>query len=531
MYRALIVDDEPIAVDSIEYIINNNISSIEIVGKARSGRDAIEKAYITHPDIILMDINMPGINGLEALRQIKKETPDVRMIVTTAFDYFDYAVEAVNLNVVDYLLKPIKEEKLIETLKKVIVEIDIRRDRIRQEMELKEKFEMIVPILETGFINAVCMFNSNNEELNNYCRMFGFSEANGYILAIEFGEKNGGEIKNKIGIGIKSEKLYNDYRDILKSICKCVIGPVMLNRIIVYVFDKSSKGSFEQKNSAVKIAQSFYSRAEKIYPDISVGIGSCSAVDEVKKSYHEALHALQMLSRKSDCQILHFDDIIEETEDDVIDYEEQLESTIYASANIGNVTETIIAFDNIFTQITVDYMPDFDMVKNASIAIIVGFGKRWGNAVKNYCIVLSEIIKTNTINELHDICCKYIKEAVLQIASSKQKKINSVIEKANKYIEANFSMEISLDDIAKEVNLSPFYFSHFYKEETGASFIDSLITYRIEKAKEMLSKTEESIKEVSRSVGYVDPNYFSKLFKKIVGITASEYKEQNVGKI
>ena len=161
------------------------------------------------------------------------------MIVTTAFDYFDYAVEAVNLNVVDYLLKPIKEEKLIETLKKVIVEIDVRRDRIRQEMELKEKFEMIVPILETGFINAVCMFNSNNEELNNYCRMFGFSEASGYILAIEFGEKNGGEIKNKIGIGIKSEKLYNDYRDILKSICKCVIGPVMLNSESSFIMGKT----------------------------------------------------------------------------------------------------------------------------------------------------------------------------------------------------------------------------------------------------------------------------------------------------
>lgn len=109
MYKVIIADDEPIAVQSMEYMLNKNFDNIRIVGAARSGKDAIEKAYETYPDIILMDINMPGINGIEAMKQIREKNKNVKFIVVSAFDYFDYAVESVALGVIEYLLKPVKE--------------------------------------------------------------------------------------------------------------------------------------------------------------------------------------------------------------------------------------------------------------------------------------------------------------------------------------------------------------------------------------------------------------------------------------
>lgn len=142
MYRVLLVDDEPIAIDSLEYMLRKNRRDIEVVGKARSGRDAVEKAYNTRPDIVLMDINMPGINGLEAIRRIKETNSSAQFIITTAFDYFDYAVEAMELQATEYLLKPIREAKLLEVMEKVTAQVDaqlygdnvfekdgIRRDR------------------------------------------------------------------------------------------------------------------------------------------------------------------------------------------------------------------------------------------------------------------------------------------------------------------------------------------------------------------------------------------------------------------
>ena len=175
MYRVLLVDDEPIALDSLEYMLRKNRKDIEVVGKARSGRDAVEKAYNARPDIVLMDINMPGINGLEAIRRIKETNSSAQFIITTAFDYFDYAVEAMELQATEYLLKPIREAKLLEVMEKVTARVDARREQLRKELEIKEKFEIIVPMMETGFINALCMYEDSEEELQRYHYLLGIT--------------------------------------------------------------------------------------------------------------------------------------------------------------------------------------------------------------------------------------------------------------------------------------------------------------------------------------------------------------------
>ena len=186
MYRVLLVDDEPIAIDSLEYMLRKNRRDIEVVGKARSGRDAVEKAYNTRPDIVLMDINMPGINGLEAIRRIKETNSSAQFIITTAFDYFDYAVEAMELQATEYLLKPIREAKLLEVMEKVTAQVDAQRAQLRKELEIKEKFEMIVPMMETGFINALCMFEDSEEELKRYHRLLGSPGEGGYVMAVSY---------------------------------------------------------------------------------------------------------------------------------------------------------------------------------------------------------------------------------------------------------------------------------------------------------------------------------------------------------
>lgn len=527
MYRTLIVDDEPIAVQSIEYIITHNLPEVQIVGTARSGREAIEKAYSLRPDIILMDINMPGINGLEAMRQIRLANPEVRFIVASAFDYFDYAVEAVNLGVDEYILKPVREARLVEALQKVIEVIEKSRSRIRRELELKEKFEMVLPVLETGFISALCLFDDNAEELRHYCRLFDSEKMGGYVMAIEFSEKEG---TSKISAGVKSQNQYESYRDILKSGCRCIVGPMMLNLLIVFVFDEREDDSFEQKASAARLAKSFCDRAAGLGSEIAIGIGRrCAGMDDAKRSYREALSALRYISKNEGggYAILHADDRIDEQSGECADYEEQFEKGIYENAASGNARVALLAFEDIYARMCADLMPDFDLIKNNSIALIVGFGRRWGKAVKNYGAAINEIIGAQGEAQLKGICRRYIEEAANQLASGKQRKISSLIEKADRYLESNFGSEITLEEIAKEVNLSPYYFSRFYKEETGVNFIDKLTTIRVLKAKEYLQETDYSIKDVSRLVGYLDPNYFSKLFKKATGVTATEYKEQH----
>ena len=111
MQKILIVDDEVVARNSIKYIIDKHIPELEIVGLCSSGKDAITKNYELRPDIIIMDINMPGINGIDAMKQIRMTNEDVSFIIVSAYDYFDYAMEAVALKAVEYLLKPVKPDR------------------------------------------------------------------------------------------------------------------------------------------------------------------------------------------------------------------------------------------------------------------------------------------------------------------------------------------------------------------------------------------------------------------------------------
>lgn len=532
MLKVLIVDDEPIAVEAVAFMIKKNLPELSIVQTARSGKDAIEKTYSYHPDIIIMDINMPGINGLDSIKQIKVANPNITFIVISAFDYFDYAVEAIALGVDEYLVKPVKEAKLIETLRKVMRKIESQIDNMKKELEQQERLEMIVPILETGFINSLCMFEDNVKELKNYCELFNYQNDDGYVMAMEFGEKKSKHIENKIGAGVQGEKMYEEYRKIIKSSCKCVVGPIMLNRIIVYVFDDSKEESFEQKSETVRLAQNIIKRAGNFYPDIYIGIGRFhTGLTESKKSYHEALRALNTMfgtevgDESSLNQILHVDDIIERMEYSETDYEKYFETEIYNNVADGEKSVVIASFERIYTKMCNDGNMSFEDVKNNMVGLIVGFGKRWSNALENYCEVLSQVITAKDSSELLQICTRYIKEAIHKISSVRQKKVNSIIEKADSFIEEHFAEEVSLEDIAKVVNLSSYYFSRFYKEESGINFSDKLINVRIDKAKELLQKEELSIKDVSFMVGYMDPNYFSKIFKKVTGYTASEFKK------
>ncbi len=530
MYRVLIVDDEPIAVESVVYMIKKNFEAIDIVGTSRSGKDAIEKAYNLHPDIIIMDINMPGINGLDAMKQIRVVNANVSFIVISAFDYFDYAVESVALGVEEYLLKPVKEAKFIETLNKVISQINLRRMNMQKNLEQQERLEMIIPILETGFMNSLCLYGENADELKNYCDLFGFSVSSGYVMAIEFGQKKSRKIENKIGAGVQGEKMYAEYKKIIKSVCDSIVGPIMLNRIIVYVFDDSGEECFEQKSKSVKLAQNILDKASRIYPDIFIGIGRYhNNVKDAKKSYQEALFALRSLSIDEEdakySQILHVDDIIEKAEYTESDYEQQIEEEIYAKVVDKDEVQIQAAFEHLYARMCADNNMDFSSIKNRMIGLVMGFGARWGRVLGDYYGVLSEIIGAADKDVLYQICKSYINETVLKLSSLRQKKVNSIIEKANQYIEDHYAQDISLDDVAREVNLSSYYFSRFYKEESGINFSDKLVNVRIDKAKELLKKEEYSVKDVCYMVGYMEPNYFSKIFKKATGFTASEYKK------
>lgn len=526
MYRMIIIDDEPIAIKSIQFIVNNNFNNVKVVGTARSGKEAVEKAFDLHPDFMIFDINMPGINGFVAMTQIKKNLPDIQFIVASGYDYFDYTSQAINIGVSEYLLKPFKTPKLIEAINKVIVVIEKSRNKMKNELEQQERFEKLIPIVEASFINTLCFIKDNQIDLENCCELLDYKETGGYVVAIEFGQRKSIGVKNKIEESIELEKKYNDFRNIFKLNCKCFVGNLMLNQIIIYVFEDDYNNSFDQKKSALRLANLFYERGKKLHPNISIGIGRYyGSVSEARKSYSEALQALYKLTKiEGEYPIFHIDDFIEENIGLISDYEEDFSEKIISIALRGDSNYTKMAFDNIFSTIAADNLVSIETIKNNCIIMIINFGKIYPNITVNYFEFLRKIIKCEDVDKLRVTCRGYIDIIVECINSTKQTKINEIIEKADNFIIKHFNENITLEDVSREVNLSQYYFSRFYKEETGINFIDKLTATRVEKSKKLLNSSDLSIKEIAFTVGYTDANYFSKIFKKAVGVTASEYK-------
>ena len=123
VYKLMVVDDEQIVIDAVTHIINKYTHNVRVVAYAKNGRDAIEKARATHPDIILMDIRMPGINGIDAIAEIRNFYPDVKIAIISAFEQFEFAKQAMEFGVEHYILKPINRKILVDTIYKMINQI------------------------------------------------------------------------------------------------------------------------------------------------------------------------------------------------------------------------------------------------------------------------------------------------------------------------------------------------------------------------------------------------------------------------
>ncbi len=525
MCKVLIVDDEPIAVESIVYMIKKNLENIEIVGTARSGKDAIEKAYTLHPDVIIMDINMPGINGLDAIKQIRNVDSRVSFIVISAFEYFDYAVEAAAMGVRDYLLKPVKEDVFIEVLTRKADEAALQKADIIKQIEQREKLEMVIPVMETSFVNLLGLGGENTEELENYCNWLGYNTYSGYVIAIEvFGDFE----ENKF---LTEDIFYRKIKKILQSLCCCIVGPLSFNRIIIYVFNNEKNKKQEQKTASLRMAKSILDKIPADYPEVFIGIGGfCSSLSEGKKSYKEAVKALKFVTKESSLNslhgfILHSEDMDIENNAVFENHKELFEEEFYSKILKHDEESIRAAFSKVIDKLSIESQMNLELYKQCMVEFFIENGKRWD--ALNYNII-EKIIKARDEQELWQISKDYIDEVVQKILSGRKGKNFSIIQKANQYMLEHYDKELSLEEIAKEVCLSPYYFSRFYKEESGMNFSDKLAQIRIDKAKELLKNEEFSIKDVSYMVGYTEPNYFSKIFKKATGYTASEYKKSFV---
>lgn len=525
MYRIMLADDEGIVIESLKFMIEKEYGNNCEIRFAKTGRSVIELAESFRPDIAIMDIQMPGINGIDAMKEIRKINSNVIFIVMTAYDKFDYAKEAINLGVLEYLNKPAKKEIIIQTLNRAMEMIDKERQKRSEDLIIKEKMETVVPIIQNGLIQNLLTREHFKDDITNYKNLLSIEDDYGYMAVIIAGEEQvGNHMTGAVSAGIKVQTIYNTIRPIIEEYTGGMIGFVMANKIPVLVPKNSSKMEYAERNDAIERARSLVRKlSQKLDINFRVGIGSVKPLEEISDSYNEALSVLIETTGR----VGHSDDIqvgCKYEENYPIDVENKLFDLLEKGDVSGCVTVANDFFDWM-EESQQDYIEDvrlkvLEFVLWAEHLAYLGANKTYH--FRSRTSYLSEITSMTTFSELRSWFTSKFKTNAEYIAERIENRSESVVEKAKKYMNENFSKDISLEDVSMKVDISPYYFSKLFKEEEGNNFIEYLTKLRMDEAIRLLKETDLSMKEICIQVGYSDPNYFSRNFKKYTGITPTE---------
>lgn len=523
MYRILLADDEGLELESLQFILSKAFGNECLVETAKTGRAVIELCERFHPDITVMDIRMPGINGIEAMREIRRFNASVRFIVLSAYDLFDYAKEAIALGVSCYLTKPVSRESLVDAIQGAIHEIEQERTRLSSSLLLREKLENAIPMLETGLIDSVLLRRDNKSLLREYAALLDITDDSGYFLAIDF------QPDGEAGGGIEMLEEYERTKRELGELFRHAVAQLMGNRVLCVVFCKADADEYESRVRVLERVRELRKRlAAKTGLQAAIGIGAVRPLERLAESYDEALAALS-------CRIssvAHFGDLplTKQWEEG---YPSDEEYAMYETAEQGDVKATCDHANAFFSRMVRNYADHPMDVKLKVLELVMRveyIAFHTGGQTYHFMQrqgYMETVVGIDDYEDLRQWYLNKIRMATENIEGDKEKTSQSIVEQARQYIERNYAQDINLVSVSREMHVSPYYFSKLYKATTGQNFIEYLTQLRMEAAKARLSGTSQSVKDICLSIGYNDPNYFSRSFKKYTGLSPSEYREAN----
>ena len=519
MFNILVTDDEQIVIDSLSFIINKNFADETKVFTALSGTEAIEIVMKENIDMLFMDINMPGLSGLETVSVITKLKPNIVFVILSAFDRFQYAQEAINLGAYKYITKPVNRNVVIETIRGAMQLVEEKQGKLTADRELHKKLDMVSPMIENDFIYACIYNNEKTTDLSSYLEYFNLSENPWVFCCFEFPN-------------INSDNQYSTYlkiHELLNTEHRCLVSSFIMNRIAVFFPIFSENPDYAEVQEQIK---KFYTTLSyNITAGIRAGVSTIySDKSQIQLSYSEALSALNKTA--SGGGLIFSDEMsysnVQENaskKSSAGEFKNQIITKLTAGDSNG-----VKSFLELYTSELISQKLATDKIKNAFFELIVNANNATRELNKSftsdtYDNAFATLSTENDIKLLKEFAQKFLMECTQAVSSRKKAEENPIIKKVCSYVDENLSNDISLETAAEFVGVSSFYLSKLFKEEKGETFINFISDKRLEKSRLLLEQTELSIKEITAEVGYNDQNYFSRIFKSKYGLSPKEYRK------
>ncbi|MEX2461080.1 MAG: response regulator [Paenibacillaceae bacterium] len=527
MIRILIVDDEQIERDALQKVMEKGIAGIQVVGQAENGSQAIKLASELEPDLILMDIQMPGINGMEAIKQIKDQQPIIKYIMVTAFDTFEFARQALRYEVKDYLLKPSKTQIIVDTVRRVVTEIIKEKQQFAHHEEEQLKLQKLMPIVEADLVTQLLFDHVHEIHLDEMLKLFSVAESSPFFVAvvsilpaIEDTDVTDASSEQS---GIKAKVLYSAIKKQFHKTENGWIGPMSGRQIPIIIFSDLQRSYRSQAASIVrKLDQlSFALNSTRLF----IGIGGLyKSLADVRSSYHEALLASIHLELPSKHQF--YEANTNQREEYIISAD--VEKRIVEEARRGNwiyiqheILQMVNRYETAKKPVVEVQQKVFELIFVVS-RLLLEMGVQADQSVIFPQIATYQQLKTQA-----SVCLDDMEKAYFLVKNQLEP---DVMIQIKQYIRDHAHEDISLEIISERVRLSPFYVSKMFKEQFSTNYIDFLTECRIEKAKQLLGDPDKSLKEITYEIGYKDPNYFSRVFKKMTNLSPSDYRKELIAR-
>lgn len=510
MVKLLIVDDEQIERDGMRAILHKGFPDV-MVEQARNGNMAVEMTSSFLPDLILMDIKMPGMNGLDAIERISEKYPMIKFIMVTAFDTFEFVRQAIKLGVKDYILKPSRASEIIVTVGKVIKQIEEEKSMLVNNKLQQEVLQKTLALVETDVVTQLLFDHVHEVHVDMLVEMLDTPFTEEMFVGLVF-------------LPAGSENLYTIIKEEVRKTKSCWIGALYGCYMPIIVF-RDSTISFRSQATmlAKKILLIAQRNGEK---NIFIGIGNvCRILDRVRNSYHDALFATVDTSLPA--KFRFYEDMPLLTDANNQQLSEHRKNEFADQIRLGK-WEQIQIYAKYFIQSLEKQGVDLlhSQQRMLEVLWVVSrimneMGIETETPWYSYSLVNYRQLQKETDRLLNQL---------IQLSDEHFNRMEEdAIQQLRQYIMAHSSEDISLDTLAKKVGLSPIYISKMFKEKQGINYIDFLTECRIEKAKKLMADSEKSIKEITYEVGYHDPNYFSKVFKKLCLVSPKEYRRLLLG--
>ena len=531
LYRIMLVDDEEEVRKAIIRKIAWEQLGFVMVGDAENGEDALEKLEQLEPDVVMTDIRMPYMDGLTLSARIRDKYPSLKILIFSGYDDFEYAKQAIKLNVTEYILKPVNGEELTQILNRIRISLDEEIEQRRNITALQKSYLGSLPILRELFLNDLVRRTTDIDTVVPKLREYGIDILDArkwlaVVIHIEQIEQSETQVlsQHQELIPISVRGLVEDH---LKSYCRNAIFNSADGITVIVAVDENNT-----QTGLINLLNDICKESKRVLEvSITVGVGhSCNSLKEISRSYQSAVDALGYRAIVGIGKTIYINDV-EPVICGKLQLDVKSEAELTAAVKFGpkelisNVIQSLVAHMDEVKVHARQYQAYMLSIVNCITRTMQQYDLDIGEMFDSenwYTAIMEGIYRKEEFAEWLLPIALRMNEALNHERDNTARK---VILNAKEYILEHYSdPELSVETLCRYLHMSPAYFSTMFKKETGQTYINYLTQVRLDKAVELLNETDEKTYMIAQKVGYQEQNYFSYVFKKWYGFSPTKYR-------